>query len=96
MIRFENVSLSYGGAAAVRNLNFTVGRGEFVALVSANGAGKTTVSKLMNGLLKPTAGRVLVDGARARSRRRSAFCSRIRTASSASRPSGRKSGSALR
>ena len=49
MIQFENVSLSYGGAAAVRDLSFTVGRGEFVALVGANGAGKTTVSKLMNG-----------------------------------------------
>lgn len=77
MIRFENVSLSYGGAAAVRNLNFTVGRGEFVALVGANGAGKTTVSKLMNGLLKPTAGRVLVDGVPTTSLRTSALAKKI-------------------
>lgn len=77
MIRFENVSLSYGGAAAVRDLNFTVGRGEFVALVGANGAGKTTVSKLMNGLLKPTAGRVLVDGVPTTSLRTSALAKKI-------------------
>ena len=77
MIRFENVSLSYGGAAAVRNLNFTVGRGEFVALIGANGAGKTTVSKLMNGLLKPTAGRVLVDGVPTTSLRTSALAKKI-------------------
>ena len=77
MIRFENVSLSYGGAAAVRDLNFTVGRGEFVALVGANGAGKTTVSKLMNGLLKPTAGRVLVDGVPTTWLRTSAFAKKI-------------------
>lgn len=77
MIRFENVSLSYGGAAAVRDLNFTVGRGEFVALVGANGAGKTTVSKLMNGLLKPTAGRVLVAGVPTTSLRTSALAKKI-------------------
>ncbi len=62
MIQFENVTLTYGGAAAVRDLNFTVAPGEFVAVIGANGAGKTTVSKLMNGLLKPTSGRVLLDG----------------------------------
>ncbi len=77
MIQFENVSLSYGGAAAVRELSFTVGRGEFVALVGANGAGKTTVSKLMNGLLKPTAGRVLVDGVPTTSLRTSALAKKI-------------------
>ena len=77
MIQFENVSLSYGGAAAVRDLSFTVGRGEFVALVGANGAGKTTVSKLMNGLLKPTAGRVLVDGVPTTSLRTSALAKKI-------------------
>lgn len=77
MIRFENVSLSYGGAAAVRDLDFTVGRGEFVTLIGANGAGKTTVSKLMNGLLKPTAGRVLVDGVPTTSLRTSALAKKI-------------------
>ena len=77
MIQFENVSLSYGRAAAVRDLSFTVGRGEFVALVGANGAGKTTVSKLMNGLLKPTAGRVLVDGVPTTSLRTSALAKKI-------------------
>lgn len=62
MIQFENVSLSYGAGTVVRNLNFTIQNGEFVAVIGANGAGKTTTAKLMNGLLKPTSGRVLVDG----------------------------------
>lgn len=62
MIRFENVSLTYGAGAAVQDLNFTIQKGEFAAIIGANGAGKTTTAKLMNGLLKPTAGRVLIDG----------------------------------
>ena len=62
MIQFENVSLTYGTGAAVQNLNFTIHNGEFAAIIGANGAGKTTTAKLMNGLLKPTGGRVLIDG----------------------------------
>ena len=62
MIQFENVSLAYGAAQAVQNLSFTIPDGAFVALIGANGAGKTTTAKLMRGLLKPTAGQVLVDG----------------------------------
>lgn len=62
MIQFENVSLTYGAAQAVRDLTFTIPDGAFVALIGANGAGKTTTAKLMNGILKPTAGRVLIDG----------------------------------
>ena len=72
MIQFENVSLTYGAAQAVRDLTITIPDGAFVALIGANGAGKTTTAKLMRGLLKPTAGRVLVDGvgdAHARQRR---------------------------
>lgn len=49
-------------AAVVRDLSFSVRKGEFIALVGNNGAGKTTTSKLFNGLLKPTSGEVLIDG----------------------------------
>ncbi len=63
MIEFKNVSASYDGELAVlRDVSFTVGDGDFVAFVGTNGAGKSTTMRLANGLLKPTAGEVLVDG----------------------------------
>ena len=46
---------------AVKNLNFTVKKGEFVAIVGRNGSGKSTCAKLMNGLLLPENGTVIVD-----------------------------------
>lgn len=77
MIQFENVSLTYGAAQAVRDLTFTIPDGAFVALIGANGAGKTTTAKLMRGLLKPTAGRVLVDGVSTAKCRTSALAKKI-------------------
>lgn len=63
MIEFKNVSASYDGELAVLNdVSFTVNDGDFVAFVGTNGAGKSTTMRLANGLLKPTAGEVLVDG----------------------------------
>ena len=62
MIEFKNVSASYDGELAVLNdVSFRIGRGEFVAFVGTNGAGKSTTMRLVNGLLKPTQGEVLVD-----------------------------------
>lgn len=63
MIRFDDVSFSYGdGSASINHLNFDIAAGEFVAIVGENGAGKSTTSKLMNGLLKPNSGTVTIDG----------------------------------
>ena len=63
MIEFKNVSASYVAEHAVlENVSFTIGKGEFVAFVGTNGAGKSTTMRLCNGLLKPTAGEVLVAG----------------------------------
>lgn len=50
------------GTVAVGAVDLRIGDGERVAIVGQNGAGKTTTVKMMNGLLKPTAGEVLVDG----------------------------------
>lgn len=47
---------------ALRNINLGIQWGEFVAIIGQNGSGKTTLIKHFNGLLKPTAGRVLVEG----------------------------------
>lgn len=63
MIQFENVHASYDRALPIlKGVSFTVERGEFVAFVGTNGAGKSTTMRLVNGLLKPDAGEVLIDG----------------------------------
>ena len=61
MIQMEHVSFSYHEQGpSVQDISFRIGRGEFVAILGANGAGKTTTVRLMDGLLKPTSGRVLI------------------------------------
>lgn len=63
MIRFEHVSAAYTAETPILNdVSFTIEDGEFVAFVGTNGAGKSTTMRLINGLLKPTAGQVLIDG----------------------------------
>ena len=62
MIEFQNVSFSYEkGRPVLRDMSFRIERGEAVGLIGANGAGKSTVMKLLLGLLQGE-GRVLVDG----------------------------------
>lgn len=63
MIRFERVSKRYGnGAYAVQDLDLEVATGELCVLVGPSGGGKTTVLRMVNRLVEPTSGRVLVDG----------------------------------
>ena len=61
MIEFQNVSFSYGDVPVVENLSFTIQKGETVGLIGANGAGKSTIMKLMLGLLSGS-GEIKVDG----------------------------------
>jgi ABC-2 type transport system ATP-binding protein len=62
MIKFENVSKKYGTKTALDNLSLEISAGEFFTLIGPNGAGKTTTVKLMVGLLRPTGGRILING----------------------------------
>ena len=64
MIQMEHVSFSYSeDGPTVQDLTFRVEKGEFAAILGANGAGKTTTVRLIDGLIRPTSGRVLVNGA---------------------------------
>ena len=60
MIQLENLSKHYGSLAAVDSLNLEVGSGEIFGFLGPNGAGKTTTIRVMMGILKPTAGRVIL------------------------------------
>ena len=62
-LQIESLTAGYDGAAVVRDLSLTVGPGEVVALLGANGAGKTTTLRAISGLVKPMAGKILLDGA---------------------------------
>lgn len=64
MIEFSDVTFTYDKDLdnAIENLNFSVAKGEFVAIIGNNGAGKTTLVKHINGLLKPNNGSVLING----------------------------------
>ncbi len=63
MIEFQNVSFAYEtGENVIKYMSFSIGAGESVGLIGANGAGKSTIMKLLLGLVMPTEGRVLVGG----------------------------------
>ncbi len=62
IIEVERLSKVYGSLPALRGINFSVRRGEFVVLLGANGSGKSTLLRLLSGLGKPTAGLIRVGG----------------------------------
>lgn len=62
-LSLKNVTFSYpSGISALKNVSFEAYAGELVTLVGRNGAGKTTVTKLINGLLKASSGNIFIDG----------------------------------
>ena len=62
MIHVENLTRRYGDFTAVDDVSFSIGHGEIVGLLGHNGAGKTTILKMLTGYLEPTAGRIEIDG----------------------------------
>ena len=62
ILRLSNLKLNYGPIAAIKGIDLTVEEGQIVAILGANGAGKTSTLKVISGLLKPTAGEILFNG----------------------------------
>jgi len=62
MISVSNLSRSYGSTLAVDNVSFEITNGEVVGLLGHNGAGKTTIMKMITGFIEPSSGSVEVDG----------------------------------
>jgi branched-chain amino acid transport system ATP-binding protein len=58
----EHLSKSYGGLRAVRDVSFTLARGEILAMIGPNGAGKSTCFNMLNGQLAPDTGRIQIGG----------------------------------
>jgi branched-chain amino acid transport system ATP-binding protein len=62
VLRTERLSVRFGGLTALDNVNFAVAKGEIRAIIGPNGAGKSTFFNCLTGVLRPTSGRVLLDG----------------------------------
>jgi branched-chain amino acid transport system ATP-binding protein len=63
LLEVTGLKVAYGGIEAVKGIDLEVRAGELVALIGANGAGKTTALKTLAGILRPAAGRILYNGA---------------------------------
>ena len=62
LLAVNGLQKSFGGVVAARDVDFTVERGEMLAVIGPNGAGKSTVFNMVGGQLRPDRGRVLLDG----------------------------------
>ena len=62
LLELTNVSKSFGGACVLKDVNLSIAKGEFVAIVGFSGAGKTTLISLIAGLLKADTGTVMLNG----------------------------------
>ena len=59
LLQVDNIEVYYGVIKALKGVSFEVNKGEIVALIGANGAGKTTILHTVTGLLKPKTGKIL-------------------------------------
>ena len=62
ILRTEQLTIRFGGLTALNNVDFEVGRGEIRAVIGPNGAGKSTFFNCLTGVLRPSAGRILLNG----------------------------------
>jgi len=62
MIDIQNITLQYGLVVVIKNLSMTIAKGDFFTLLGESGSGKSTLLMAIAGFLKPTAGKILIDG----------------------------------
>ncbi len=62
LLSVENVTLTFGGLTAIRDLSFQVHAGEIVGLIGPNGAGKTSIFNCITGFYQPASGQIVFDG----------------------------------
>ncbi|HWN54391.1 MAG TPA: ATP-binding cassette domain-containing protein, partial [Methylomirabilota bacterium] len=62
ILRTEGLTMRFGGLTAVNNVSIAIERGEIRAIIGPNGAGKSTFFNCLTGVLRPTAGRIILNG----------------------------------
>ena len=62
LLKITDLKLNYGMISAIKGIDLSVGEGQIVAILGANGAGKTSTLKVISGLLKPASGEIIFDG----------------------------------
>jgi branched-chain amino acid transport system ATP-binding protein len=62
VLRTEGLTIRFGGLTALNTVNFEIGRGEVRAIIGPNGAGKSTFFNCLTGVLRPTSGRIFLNG----------------------------------
>lgn len=62
ILKITNLKLNYGPITAIKGIDISVEKGQIVAILGANGAGKTSTLKVISGLLKPATGEIIFDG----------------------------------
>ena len=72
LLEVKNVEFKYHGQVepAVKDINFEVKKGDFISVIGANGSGKSTLAKLLNVLLRPDKGDIVVEGLNTRNKER--------------------------
>lgn len=61
-IEYKNIRMAYGEKVIIDNFSLAVEKGEFVTIIGSSGCGKTTILKMVNGLVRPVSGEILIDG----------------------------------
>ena len=67
-IEFKNIKKAYGDKVVMEGFSLTVEKGDFVTIIGSSGCGKTTALKMVNGLIEPDAGEILINGENIRSK----------------------------
>ena len=61
IIKFKDINKSYGSTVILDNFNLEIEKGEFITMIGSSGSGKTTILKMINGLIVPTKGTIYVE-----------------------------------